>query len=120
VHHHLAAVGRDAGRVGSEDDGKFVFGYPDPAERPHVVVVERRGAHVDRLPAVGRRRLGDVANLQTRERLVAREARADCCEQGVSSSRRSCGCGIRTGDAIRTGARLVVETATLDRRSGPP
>jgi hypothetical protein len=64
VHDHLVAVGVDAGRVAAEDHRQRLLGQPDAAQRPQVVVVERRRAHVDRRPAVRRLGVGPLADLE--------------------------------------------------------
>jgi hypothetical protein len=51
VHDDLAPVGGDAGGVAPDDDRHPLLGDADPAQRPHVVVVETGGADLDDLPA---------------------------------------------------------------------
>ena len=70
VDEHLVAVRVDARAVAAEHHREPVGGQADPAQRPHVVVVERGGAQPHGDPAVGHRGLGSLPDLETRQRVV--------------------------------------------------
>ena len=62
-------------------------GDPHPAQRPHVVVVERGGLDRDRGPAVRRGRVGMLAELQPGQRVVGVEACGGDSEHDLHLSR---------------------------------
>ena len=57
------------GAVAAEDHREPVRREADATQRPHVVVVERRGAQVDDGPARSGLRVGAVPDDETRERV---------------------------------------------------
>ena len=67
----LVAVRVHPGRVAAEHDRQAVRGDAHPAQRPHVMVVERRRLDPYRHPAVRRRRVGPLAQLQAGQRVIA-------------------------------------------------
>jgi hypothetical protein len=64
------AVGGAADGVGAEDHRGLLGAQPDAGERPEVVVVERRGDHLDTGPVLGNRRRFDLTHREGRERVV--------------------------------------------------
>jgi hypothetical protein len=70
VDHHLVSVLVHAGRVAAEDHRQPVLGQADAAQRPQVVVVERRRPHVDHRPPVRRLGLRAFADLERGQRVV--------------------------------------------------
>ena len=60
----LVAVLVEPGGVAAEDHRQRILAKPDAPQRPQVVVIQRRGADLDRRPALGDRRLRPLAHLQ--------------------------------------------------------
>ena len=73
VDEHLVAVLVEAGGVAAEDHRQRLLAQPDTAQRPEVVVVERRRLHLDRRPAVGDLGVGPLPHHQAAQRVVGGE-----------------------------------------------
>ncbi len=71
MHDHLVALLVHAGRVAPEDHRQRLAAQPDAAQRPQVMVVERRGAHLDDREAGRRLGFGLVPDLEPPQRILA-------------------------------------------------
>src|SRR5205823_8986744 len=70
MHDDLVAVGIGPRRVAAENHRQLLVAQPDTAERPEIVMVERRCAHRNGCPAVTGLRLRLLADLESGNRVV--------------------------------------------------
>ena len=85
VDHHLAPVRGDARTVATEDHGRLERNPDDTLQRPQVVVVQRRGAHRDDLPPVGRQGVGTLPDDEAVDRVGKTEGIGVRSEHGSTS-----------------------------------